>query len=154
MRAVARLRTKITVSSVHESYVRRHVAVGIQSLKNRAAAELQAAAETYGVDLHASEVVIEPLPVTDAPAPGLLSYEGRWCPQMGSVELRGGMKDGLVLALPSWRDVVEFRLLAPNWREVIAVGGFPDGVVPKVLYRYALAGYDERARRYFFELES
>lgn len=149
---VSALRTVITVDSAHESRARVHAAVAIQSLKNHAAANLQAAAETYGVDIHPSEVVVEPLPVGDAPAPGLVSYRARWFPEMGSVELRGGPKDGLVIALRCWRDQIDFRVLAPGWQDVIAAGGSLREPLPKLLYSYRLAGYDEHARRYFFAL--
>lgn len=119
----------------------------IRALRERCIEEIREIAATLAVDVAEGDIIIEPIPEEDGDL--LLRYRAKWAPQMGAVELRGGPKDGLVIHVPSWRNEIVYRVLAPNWREF--THGDPDALIPKIELVYRLAGYDEENRRYYFE---
>lgn len=75
-----------------------------------------------------------------ADAWGCLLYRCRWEAPGLQAELLGGPKDGQLIALAAPRTVIEFQVLAPDWREACAAD--PGGLVPKLRYVYRLSGFN------------
>lgn len=123
----------------------------IRAVRKRCIDEIREIAETLAVDVAEGDIIIEPIPAPSEGGPRI-RFCAKWEPQMGEVELRGGPKDGLVIHVPSWRNEIVYRILAPNWREFTV--GDPAALVPKIELVYRLAGYDEENRRYYFEESS
>ncbi|UXE04771.1 hypothetical protein QEH44_gp35 [Arthrobacter phage Shambre1] len=120
-------------------------------IRAEAAQQLAAGAEGLATGVSPADIVFAPQRAA-GPLEGSV-YRCRWEPAEKRAELRGGIKDGLVLVLPSVRELIEFRMLAPDWKKALHERRL-DGILPKVEYRYALAGYDVEARLWVYSLET
>lgn len=106
-------------------------------------------AEDMGIETHHGDFQFSDKRIIDAETekvPRLLMV-GRWWPPITTAHLRGGSKDGRVLALPSPRFDIEFRVKKFN-REEFTTGG----AVETEWETYALSGWDTTARQHIYYL--
>lgn len=102
-----------------------------------------------GIETHYGDFQFSDKRIVDAESekvPRLLMV-GRWWPPITTACLRGGSKDGRVLALPSPRFDIQFKFLAPEWKEQP-----PSAPLPYVWETYALSGWDTTARQHIYYL--
>lgn len=89
------------------------------------------AAAVADFTLQERDIVFEPTSRT--------AWRCQWRPTGCSAELWGGPKDGMILALPSARQRIEFRQIAPDWRQHLDQAG---GHVRTVTHAYEVSGWN------------
>lgn len=77
-----------------------------------------------------------------------LAMVARWWPPVTVAVLRGGIKSGMAITLPSPRFTIEFRTLAPGWQAAKAAN--PGKALPTTSVRYLLSGWDTTERVHVF----
>ena len=123
----------------------------LRALRRAALHKLEDVALAYAVDLTGEDIVFTAVP-GKADAWGCKKYRCRWEPTGAEAEFVGGPKDGTTMVPPSPRTEIVVSQLAPGWQEVMAGPEAPQ-VVPKVEYRYRIAGYNLTTRRWVFRLQ-
>jgi hypothetical protein len=123
----------------------------ITALRRQALFKLEPIALSYAADLTAEDIVFTALP-GKPDAWGCRQWRCRWEPTGAEAEFLGGPRDGQLMSPASPRTEILFSLLAPDWQEVMA-GPNPPAVIPKVEYRYHIAGYNLATRRWVFQLK-
>lgn len=110
-------------------------AAELDRVREDARERLVAAAAHEGVEglvINPADVVLQPC------RPGQRLWMAAWLPCRLVTELDGGPNDGRLVQLPALRGCIEYRQLAPSWQRAAAAGY----ALPKVSFRYFLAGYD------------
>lgn len=122
--------------------------------ENKRAAEkilIERIDKEFDIETHYGDFAFRNKRIVDAETtrvPRLL-MQGRWFPPITTASLRGGSKDGVVIALPSPRFEIEFSVLAEGWQDN-KYG--PDAILPKNVETYALAGWDTSNRTHVYYL--